>query len=150
MNLQYLARIVLLALCAVQGGATIVLDLNRTHAAHPQWLGHARFHIVWQTASVAILAVFEVLLLSHHGAYESERFYLTSLLAGIPMLGFFAALFMRRIYGGTLSDPGGIPAARFTVRGRQLRIDLNLVAELAGILTLAGTVWLFHWAGSQR
>lgn len=150
MNLQSLSRVVLMIFCALQGGATIVLDLNRTHAAHPRWLGHARFHVVWQTATVAMLAIFEVAVLSLHGPLESERFYLAAILASLPMFGFFAALFTRRIYGGTLSDPGGIPAARLTVRGRKMCVDLNLVAEVAGIFTLACTVWLFHWAASRR
>jgi hypothetical protein len=139
----------LIMFCAVQGGATLVLDLNRTHASHPKWLGHARFHVVWQTATVATLAIFEVALLSVRGPFESERFYVVALLASMPMIGFFAALFTRRIYGGTLSDPGGIPPARFNVRGRQMCVDLNLAAEVAGIFTLATAVCLFYLTGSR-
>jgi hypothetical protein len=148
MDLHFVARVLLAIFCVVQGAATIVLDLNRTHAAHPQWLGHARFHIVWQTVTVATLAIFEVALLSLRGAFESERFYLTALLASLPAIGFFAALLTRHLYGGTLSDPGGISPARFKFRRRQVCLDLNLVAEVAGVLTLAGVVLLFHAAGS--
>src|SRR3954465_47010 len=108
MDLQFPARLLLALFCAVQGLATIVLDLNRTHAAHPQWLGHARFHVVWQTATVAILTIPEGVILSFRGPLESERFYLVALLACVPMIGFFAALVTRYLYGGTLSDPNGI------------------------------------------
>lgn len=150
MDLHFIARVLLAIFCVVQGGATLVLDLNRTHAAHPHWLGHARFHVVWQAATTATMALFEVALLLSKGAFESERFYLAAALAVMPVIGFFAALFTRRVYGGTLSDPGGIPSARFILRGREVRIDLNLAAEVAALVTLTGLVWLFRWAGAGR
>jgi hypothetical protein len=78
------------------------------------------------------------------------RFYLATLLASLPMFGFFAALLTRGIYGGTLSDPGGIPSLRITVRKRQALIDLNLVAEIAGVFTVAALVAMFHGAGPSR
>ncbi len=146
MNLQLTARILLAAFCAVQGLATIILDLNRTHAAHPQWLGHARFHVVWQTLTAAVLAIIEVSLLWSAGPLLSERFYLVAILASAPMAGFFGALASRRIYGGTLSDPGGIPPVRFEFAGRERQIDMNLVAEIAGIITVALLVALYRFA----
>lgn len=140
----------LAAFCAIQGVATIALDLNRTHAAHPQWLGHARFHVVWQTGTIAALAIVEVSLLSFNSLRETERFYLAALLASLPIFGFFAALLSRRLYGGTLSDPGGIPPLDIRVRGRQTRIDMNLVAEIAGALTVATLVVIFRSASTSR
>jgi len=149
MDLQSTARFLLAIFCGVQGLATIILDLNRTHAAHPQWLGHARFHVVWQTATVATLAALEVGLLAFPGPLMSERFYLVALLAYAPMIGFFAALVTRHLYGGTLSDPGGIPPVRFKLGGREMKVDMNLVAEIAGIITVAVIAALFHFAQPQ-
>jgi hypothetical protein len=126
------------------------MDLNRTHASHPQWLGHARFHVVWQTSTAVALAMVEVALLCCAGPLESARFYLAAVLAAAPMIGFFAALFARRLYGGTLSDPGGIPPARFGFRGREIRVDMNLVAEIAGIVTVAAIVALYSTANSRH
>lgn len=140
----------LAAFCAIQGVATIALDLNRTHAAHPQWLGHARFHVVWQTGTTAALAIVEVSLLSFNSLRETERFYLAALLASLPIFGFFAALLSRRLYGGTLSDPGGIPPLHIRVRGRRMRVDMNLVAEIAGALTVATLVVIFRSASTSR
>jgi hypothetical protein len=150
MDLRLSARVLLGAFCIIQGLATIVLDLNRTHAAHPQWLGHARFHVVWQTATVAALAILEVMLLSFQGPLESERFYLVAILACTPMVGFFAALVTRHAYGGTLSDPGGIPPVRLKVGGRLLLIDMNLVAEVAGIITVSSIAAVYHFVTFQH
>ena len=144
MNAQLIARVLLGVFCIIQGLATVILDLNRTHAAHPQWLGHARFHVVWQTGTVAVLAIIEACLLWFPGPFVSERFYLVALLACTPMLGFFSALITRHLYGGTLSDPGGIPPLRLKLRHREMQIDLNLVAELAGIICIATLIWLYY------
>jgi hypothetical protein len=150
MNAHLIGRTLLASFCAIQGAATIVLDLNRTHATHPKWLGHARFHVVWQTGTVTALAIVECALLWFRGPLESERFYLAALLALLPIFGFFAALIARGLYGGTLSDPGGIPPLRLTVRRRQLRIDMNLVAEVAGFIAVLALVALYRFGAAAR
>ena len=143
MTNQVIARGLLAALCCLQGLATLIIDLNRTHATNPEWPGHARFHLVWQTAAFAWLAVIEVLLVLAAGPLQDQRFYLAAILAGVPMLGFFAAFITRGLYKGTLSDPNGMPHLRITVRGSILRIDLNLVAEICGLLALAAIVAIY-------
>lgn len=149
MNLQSTARILLGIFCLIQGLATVILDLNRTHAAHPQWLGHARFHVVWQTTTVAVLAIVEVCLVWYPGPFVSERFYLTAILACAPMAGFFGALVSRHLYGGTLSDPGGIPPLRFKLCDREMQVDMNLVAEVAGVFTVTILVGLYLFSRAR-
>lgn len=143
MTSQVIARGLLATLCCLQGLATLVIDLNRTHATNPEWPGHARFHLVWQTSAFAWLAVIEVLLVLAAGPLQDQRFYLAAILAGVPMLGFFAAFITRRLYKGTLSDPNGMPHLRINVSGSILRIDLNLVAEICGLLALAAIVAIY-------
>src|SRR5690349_1715763 len=146
MHLHPITHILLGAFCIIQGLATILLDLNRTHATHPQWLGHARFHVAGQTATVAALASLDDPLLWLSGPLDSERFNLAALLACAPIIGFFTALITRLLYGGTLSDPGGIPPVRFSLHDRQVRVDMNLVAEVAGIIFLLVIAWSHHFA----
>lgn len=146
MTYHDLARDSLAAFCIVQGAATIALDLNRTHATHPQWLGHARFHVVWQTATVAALSVFEVIVLFIGGSNHPQGFFFVLLLAAAPVFGFFAALLARSIYGGTLSDPGGIPPMRVRIGARMLRIDLNLATEVLAVVFLTA-LFLMYRAG---
>jgi hypothetical protein len=142
---QAIARGLLASLCLLQGLATMAIDLGRTHATNPMWPGHARFHLVWQTAAFVWLALLEVWLLLIAGPLMDQRFYLAAILAGIPMFGFFTALISRRIYKGTLSDPNGMKPAFIKLRRSTFRIDLNLVAEVAGLLTLAAIVAFYRY-----
>lgn len=145
MTNQAIARGLLASLCLLQGLATMAIDLGRTHATNPMWPGHARFHLVWQTAAFVWLALLEVWLLLIGGPLMDQRFYLAAILAGIPMFGFFTALISRRIYKGTLSDPNGMKPAFIKLRRSTFRIDLNLVAEVAGLLTLAAIVAFYRY-----
>ena len=138
-----IARSLLALLCGAQGLATLAIDLNHTHATNPQWPRHARFHLVWQTISYALLSLLEVALVLTPGPLREQRFYLAAILASIPMLGFLAAFFWRRMYGGALANPNGIAPARIAVLGSELQIDLNLAAEVAALLLLLAIVALF-------
>ncbi len=144
MNCILLARISLSFLCAIQGMATLAIDLNRTHAANPAWTGHARFHVVWQSASVALLSVLELALIWMRGPYREGGFYLASLLAAVSPLGFLIACATRRIFAGALSDPNGIPPFRGTLFGVDISIDMNLVAVVAALLTVAAVLVLYR------
>jgi hypothetical protein len=141
---QLIARVLLATFCGLQGTATAAIDLSRTHAKHPAWPGHARFHVVWQTANVLVLSVFEIALISMSGPLATYRFDIAAALAGAPILGFFMALFTRRLYGATLSDPGGMPPWIVRARGKRFQIDLNVVAEIVGLASLAAVVELYR------
>lgn len=136
-----LARDLLGIFCAMQGAGTIAVDMNRTHAANPLWLHHARFHVVWQAATTVGLAIVELLLLFSSGPIKPMRFYLALALSALPAFGFFVALLTRGIYGGTLSDPNGIQPLAI---GGTFRIDLNLVAEIAVLMVLGAILFLFR------
>jgi hypothetical protein len=92
-----------------------------------------------------MLSLIEIALVLMPGTNISQRFYVAAALAAAPMLGFFAAQITRRRYGGTLSDPGGIPPVLCRVRGSQLKIDLNVAAEIAGATSLVAIVVIYGW-----
>ena len=81
----------------LQGLAPLPIDLNRTHATNPIWPGHARFHVVWQTFTAALLAVPEVGLIWWPGPAARGRFYLAAGLAATSMIGFGLALLFRSL-----------------------------------------------------
>lgn len=128
-------------LAAAQGVAPLFIDLNRTHATHPLWPGHARFHVVSQTLIAFMAAIPEVGLVWWGAAW---CFYLAALLTAIPMIGFVLAMLFRGLYGGTLHDPMGIPPGRIRFRGRVREFDVNVVIVSAGLAVLAAAVVLFR------
>jgi len=138
-----IAQNLLALLCGIQGLATLAVDLNRTHATNPLWTRHARFHLVWQAISYAFLSLLEVALVLSPGPLREQRFYLAAILASIPMLSCFAAFVSRKVFGGALSDPNGIPPLRLAILGSDLQIDLTLAVEAMGLLLLLSIVVLF-------
>ena len=136
MNRQLLARVSLSFLCGLQGFATLAIDFNRTHATNPTWARHARFHVVWQSVSVALLSVLELILIWLQGPYQRESFYLALLLAAISPLAFLIAFVGLKTYGGALSDPNGIPPVRLKLFRVVLSIDLNLAAIAAALVSI--------------
>jgi hypothetical protein len=139
-----LARGLLAFLSGAQGVGTLAIDLNRTHATNPQWTRHARFHLVWQAISHALLSLLEIPLVLAPGPFREQRFYATAILASIPMLSFFAAVLCRKIYGGALFDPNGILPLRLVVFGSERLIDLNLAVEVIALVMLLAIVALFR------
>jgi hypothetical protein len=121
-----LARVALSCLCGIQAIATVAIDFNRTHATNPLWTGHARFHLVWQSATIVFLSALELLLIWFSGLNDTPAFYLALVLAALSPLGFLTAYVSRRRYAGTLSDPNGIPSARVRLFGDVRAIDMNL------------------------
>jgi len=141
---QAVARDLLAIFCGVQGLATAFVDLNWNHARNSAWTGHARFHVVWQTTAFVALAFFEIALVIVAGPFAKERFYVAAGLAGIPMLGFFVAFFGRPLYGGMLADANGLPPIAIRLLGAECLIEINLAAEIAGMLALIAIVLLFR------
>jgi hypothetical protein len=131
-----IARWTLAILCGAQGFGTLAVDLNRTHAANRQWPEHARFHLVWQAISYALLSLLEIALILVPGPCRVLRFYLAAILASIPMLSFLAAFVVRKVYGGALYNPNGIQPLEVRVFGSRLHIDLNLSVEVVALIML--------------
>jgi hypothetical protein len=133
----WLARVALSTLCGLQGLATLAIHCNKTHATNPLWPGHARYHVVWQSASVAFMSIVELVLIWWPGAWRHEGFYLASMLAATSPLGFMAAFISRRLYEGALFDANGVPPLRMKILGVVRSIDMNFVVVVTALIALA-------------
>lgn len=100
--------------------------------------------MVWQASSTALLAGLEIALLFIRGPFDTACFYLAAVLASVQMVGFLLALVGSKLYRGTLSDPNGIPPAKFRFFDRQLMDGLNLMAVTAGFLCLVALICHAH------
>lgn len=147
---QAIARGLLALLCSLQGLGTIAIDLNRNHATNPEWPGHAKFHLVWQVVTIALLALLEVVLVLSPGPLQAQRFYVAAVLACIPMLGFFAAFFGKGLYRGASSDAYEKRPTMITLPGSNLYFELNLLAETAAVLVLGAIIILYSHSGTAH
>jgi len=115
----------------------MAIDLNRTHATNPSWVRHARFHVVWQTMTMALLAVVEVGLIWGNIVGEERGFYLALGLAAVSPVAFLVSWVGRKSFDGALWDPNGIPPLRLTLFRRKRSLDMNMVAVVAAVIFLA-------------
>ena len=145
MDHRWVARILLALLCGIQGIATPLIDLNRTHATNPAWVRHARFHVVWQTLTMVLLAVVEVALIWGPWVDAERGFYMAVALAALSPAAFLLSFAGRAWFGGALSDVNGIQPLRVVVGARTLVVDMNLVAVIAAMLSLAAFVAIYRW-----
>lgn len=143
MAAPFLAQWMLTALAAGQGIAPVKIDLNRTHATHPLWPGHARFHLVAQVVAGVVTSAAEIVLLWWPGPWHRERFLLAACLSAAPLLGYAVAMLTRRMYQGTLSDPQGIPPARIRTRRGVIEFESNIVVIAVAVVWLGVTLLLY-------
>jgi hypothetical protein len=126
-----LGRSLMTAAVAIYGFVPVAVDLSPTHALHPDWTPHARMHLVW-----LVLTNFAVGLMALRLLWRRSRDRAALDLAGLLSLcvlgGFFASAAARSLYGGELSDPGGVPPVG--------PFDANILA-FAVALALAATGW---------
>jgi hypothetical protein len=134
-----IARILLTLAALGYGLATIKADFNKTHATNPAWTPHARFHVVWQILSYSGVGIVALFLIWSQGPMPVERLYIAAAL-GVAVYGaFFATLFARPLFGGSLYDQNGYLPFKPPIGPERWRWDVNvtLFTVLSAIL-LAG------------
>lgn len=127
MNSELGARLLLTAVAASFGVIGAGADLNRTHARNPLWTGHARFHVVWQTATHIALGAAVLAILWTPVVPIRTALLLASTVCTVVLVSFFGAMATMRFYGGRLNDSNGYAPLRRAVGTRTLSVDLNVL-----------------------
>ncbi len=104
-----------------------LVDFNKTHATNPLWTPHARFHVVWQMSSYAIIGVIVLGLIWIGGPTAEMRLWLAILLIAATNVAFYIAALTRPMYGGMLADTNGVPPiGKVNIGGRAIELDANM------------------------
>jgi hypothetical protein len=138
--MQTIARILLTLTVLGYSLGTIKADFNKTHATNPAWTGHARFHVVWQILSYSGVGLIALYLIWAGGP---ERLYLAAALSVAVYGAFFATVFSRPLYKGTLFDQNGYPPFKPPFGPGHWRWDVNVtVFTVLSALLLAAILAL--------
>lgn len=127
-NVTLNGRVLMTIATLMYGLIPLLVDLNQTHVFHPEWTGHARMHMVWLLGTNSTLAVVALYFLWLYKENSSFGITLTGILGSCVFGGFMLSAATSSLYGGALSDQGGVPPI--------FGLDANIVGFSAGLLML--------------
>lgn len=120
-----------------------IFDSNATHMTNPTWVGHARFHVVWQVASYICFAAIALCLIWIPGEAAVGRMWLAAAMAASAYIGFFSAVMGCRFYGGAHYDPNGVVPVQISILGRLRSFEVNITLfTIAAALLSIGVLFL--------
>jgi hypothetical protein len=128
---------ILLTITAFECFGPIVRDFNVSHAWNPDWDGHARFHLVWQLATMGLSGIANLYLIWFRKPLEVRTLWLSAAWQGTILAGFWVACLLTPVYEGRVT----MPNIHMYIFG----IDENVVvftllsAVLAAAVTLLAT-----------
>jgi hypothetical protein len=134
-----IARILLTLTVLGYSAGTIKADFNKTHATNPAWTGHGRFHVVWQMLSYNGLGVIALYLIWSGGSGAYQRLLLVAALDVAIYGAFFAAVFARSLFQGSLYDQNGYQPFQPPIGPKHWRWDANVTVftVLSAVLLMA-------------
>ena len=135
---QSISRVLITVATLVYGVIPPFVDISETHAFHPDWPAHARFHMVWLLGTNSALAVVALYLMWLSKLELKIRMRLAGLIGLCVYGGFFISTLTRNLYGGALVDAsGGVPPT------------MGMDANLAIFLPMLSLVLLGLWFANR-
>ena len=127
-NVTLNGRILMTMATLMYGLIPPLVDLTETHVFHPEWTPHSRMHMVWLLVTNSTLAVVALYLLWLKRENCSFGISLAGVLGLCVYGGFMLSAATMSMYGGSLSDKGGVPPI--------FGLDANILAFSTGLLIL--------------
>ena len=135
-----LALRIALTVTAMEFFGPTLRDAGASHALNPDWVGHARVHLVWLLGFMAFSGLVNLWLIwFRRPTLESLR--LSALWQTCNLGGFWVAVFLNPLYHGAITVPG--------IHVPIFGIDENVFAFSVLSLILAGS-WLGLIAAGGR
>lgn len=132
---------VLLTIVAFEFFGPIARDYNATHALNPQWVGHARFHLVWLLGFMFLSGVGNLWLIWWRRPFELENLWLSAIWQGCNLGGFWISCLLVDAYGGLIIVPG----EHVLIMG----YDENVIVFTILSIVLATAVGLLSFGGRK-
>lgn len=96
---------VLLSVVALEFFGPAVRDFGPSHAFHPDWVGHARVHLVWLLGFMVFSGVANLWLVWFRKPFELRNLWLSVVWQACNLGGFWVAYFLVDVYDGEITVP---------------------------------------------
>ncbi len=109
----------------------VVRDYHPSHALNPDWVGHARVHLVWMLGFMGLSGLANLYLIWFRRPFELRNLWLSAGWQGCNLGGFWIAYLLVPHYEGAITVPG--------LHTHVFGIDENVLAFsiLSGVMVLA-------------
>ena len=129
-----LGRILMTVATLMYGVIPPIVDLTETHVFHPDWTPHARMHMVWLLGTNTSIAIVALYFLWLHKTSLALGVRICGVLGLCVYGGFMLSASTTSLYGGSMSDTGGVPSI--------MGMDANIIAFSLALLLLLVGWWL--------
>ena len=95
----------LLTVTALEFFGPILRDINATHALNPDWVGHARLHLIWLLAFMGFSGIANLWLIWFRQPFEVRNLWLSVAWQACNLGGFWVSVVLAPAYGGLVTMP---------------------------------------------
>ena len=103
---RILAAKIALTVTALEFFGPIARDFHPSHALNPEWVGHARVHLVWLLGFMGLSGVANLYLVWFRRPFELRNLWLSAGWQSCNLGGFWIAYLLTPIYDGAITVPG--------------------------------------------
>jgi hypothetical protein len=105
-NARVRAIQIALTITALEFFGPIVRDFHPSHALNPDWVGHARVHLVWLLGFMGLSGLANLYLIWLRRPFELRNLWLSAAWQSCNLGGFWIAYLLNPIYEGAITVPG--------------------------------------------
>ncbi|MEM9938747.1 MAG: DUF6640 family protein [Pseudomonadota bacterium] len=123
-------KILISVVTLIYGIVPAIADINETHLLNPEWSPHARVHGAWFLFFGGSMAMMSLFFL-----WVKDWIYIPCFVGLMFASGFWVAVLLAPLYGGSLTDPNGI-------QSKVLGLDGNVFTfSIVTVILLSTLVW---------
>ena len=95
---------VVLTLGALEFFGPILRDTNSSHLLNESWVGHARFHLMWNICLWANMGLYSIYLLWFKKGSSVKDLYLCLIMQAMNAIAFWGSVALSNAYSGDVFD----------------------------------------------
>ena len=103
---RILAVKIALTVTALEFFGPIARDFHPSHALNPDWVGHARVHLVWLLGFMGLSGLANLYLVWLRRPFEVRNLWLSAAWQSCNLGGFWIAYLLLPVYDGLITVPG--------------------------------------------